>query len=203
MSCPELRRDLAPRRPQDPAGSVPRDRASDPSGGDDGEPSRAGRDKQYHPLSVDRPARIERPSHVVGAHGPSGGEADAALAAAARQDRAPSPGPHPDPEPVRLRAVTPVRLVRALTLGHPREFPSEREGRRRRPDRRVYGAASSQDKGLDNRKSVKTSTRGLGVEKAGAIIRPASPPGEPGPRRRGATDPFPRGFSTVVERCCG
>jgi len=68
LSCPELGRDVAPSRPQDPSSPVPRDRASDPSGGDDGELSRAGGDKQYHPLSVDRTARVERPSDLVRAH---------------------------------------------------------------------------------------------------------------------------------------
>src|SRR6185436_11332818 len=48
----------------------------------------------------------------------SGGEARATLAAAARQDRAAGPGPNADAEAVRLRAVTVVRLIGALALGH-------------------------------------------------------------------------------------
>jgi len=72
----------------------------------------------------------------------------------------------------------------------------------RRPSHRVYGAASPQDKAVDNRKSAKTPRPAGRVEKSRAIVRPALPPGGVAPDPT-ASQSFPRGFSTVVERYCG
>jgi hypothetical protein len=67
----------------------------------------------------------------------------------------------------------------------------------------VYEPASEQDKGLDNRKSVKTPSTAGGVENPGAIIRPGFPPAPPAFRPATETPTFPRRFSTAVERVCG
>jgi hypothetical protein len=63
-----LRRDLTPGRPQDPPGSVPLYRAADTACGHEGGLSRAGRDKQYHPPSVQGFALIEHASHALRVH---------------------------------------------------------------------------------------------------------------------------------------
>ena len=109
-----------------------------------------------------------------------GGEARTALAAAARKDRAAGPGSHADPEPVGLRAVTVVRLIGAFPLGH--LGPLDAKAGARPASRRVYGAPSTQDKGLDNRKCVKTPLVARAVEKPSAIFRRAFPPARPGAR---------------------
>ena len=119
----------------------------------------------------------------------SGGEARTALAAAARQDRAAGPGSHTDPEPVGLRAVTVVRLVGTFPLGH--LGPLDAKAGARPASRRVYGAPSTQDKGLDNRKCVKTPFAARAVEKPGAIFRPAFPPGRRGARSARRQIAFP------------
>ena len=53
-------------------------------------------------------------------------------------------------------------------------------------DPSAFEVVSSQDKGLDNRKCVKTLRRTSSEKKAGAIVRPASPRRHPEPRS-GAT----------------
>lgn len=75
---------------------------------------------------------------------------------------------------MRLRAVTVVRLVGTFPLGH--LGPLDAKAGARPANRRVYGAPSMQDKGLDNRKCVKTPLVARAVEKSGAIFRPALPP---------------------------
>jgi hypothetical protein len=64
-----LRRDLPPGRPKDPPGSVPLYRAADPACGHEGGPSRAGRDQQYHPSSVQGCASVEHGTHALRVHG--------------------------------------------------------------------------------------------------------------------------------------
>ena len=66
---------------------------------------------------------------------------------------------------------------------------------------KVYGPVSSQDKGLDNRKSAKTNAAASGVENVGAIFREL-PPGDPGPNMDRRLAAFPE-LSTIVERVCG
>ena len=70
-----------------------------------------------------------------------------------------------------------------------------------RPDG-VYEGPSSQDKGLDRRKSVKTPGPARGARRRCANVRPAFPPANRAPIRRGVTTNLPV-FSTIVERCCG
>jgi hypothetical protein len=92
--------------------------------------------------------------------------------------------------------ATVVRLIRALTLGHARGRPSDREvgDRRDRRPVRVYGGPSPQDKGLDKRKSVKSTTSTCGVDIRVLASRPPSPRASGTPRRRSRREPSRRGF---------
>ena len=98
-----------------------------------------GSDKQYHPLPVDRLRIIEDALDRPGTHRCGQPETlAAALAAASGEDRPAGTGPHPQTETVRLRTAARVRLVRTLSLGHPR-IPSRKEGRQRRRPKGKYG----------------------------------------------------------------
>jgi hypothetical protein len=115
VSVIRMRRDLSPGRTKDPPGSVPLDRTADPARGHDRGLSRTGRDKQYHPPSVQAGARLQHGSHPWRVHGLPG-EAGAALGTAARQDRASGARAHPMAEAMGLGAAAGVGLER--TLGH-------------------------------------------------------------------------------------
>jgi hypothetical protein len=94
-----------------------------------------------------------------------------------------------------------VRLVGALSLGH-RRIPCEKEGRRT-ADRRGKYTETSQDEGVDKRKSVKRALRARVVEKPGAIVRPALPRGDGAPGDLRPPKPPGCRLSTGVERFCG
>ena len=108
-------------------------------------------------------------------------------------------------KPWRLGAAAVVRLVRTLALGHARGSSSfDEQAGTGRPRRKYTGAASTQDKGVDNRKSVKTPPRARVVENRRCYSAARFPPGDPGTvRRRTRRQTLPEWFSTVVERSCG
>jgi hypothetical protein len=64
-----LLRDLAPSRSQDAPRPVALDRAAHPPAGDKGDRSRPGRDKGYHPCSVNGPPPVEQGADVEARHG--------------------------------------------------------------------------------------------------------------------------------------
>ena len=91
-----------------------------------------------------------------------------------------------------------VRLPLAIAWRFPSEMKAGDAGRRS-----VYGWSSSQDKGLDKRKSVKTPRAGPEAANPCATVRPASLQATPEPEDRRGAERFPQVFSTVVERFCG
>ena len=76
---------------------------------------------------------------------------------------------------MRLRTAAVVGLERALAFGHDQKSLVDAKAGCSPAEPRVYGPASTQDKGLDKRKSVKTPHTTSAVENAGAIVRPPSP----------------------------
>ncbi len=205
VSVPGHGRNLSPGRPQDPPGPVPLDRSSHPAGGDHGDLLEPGREEQYHPS----------PRATVGRRRTPDGPGDACTADVRRsrrarplrrrrrQDGAAGAGPHADPEPVRLRAVAVVRLIRALTLGH-RRFLSMRRPARGRPATSIRARHRSQDKGVDNRKCVKTPRQGARCGKAAVLYSgPLHPPANPAHRRPGADHLPPSGYPPLWKGLCG
>jgi hypothetical protein len=106
---------------------------------------------------------------------------------------------------VRLRAVTVVRLIGALALGHTR-FLSMRRPARGRPGGKYTSAHRRRTKGLTTESASRPrSGRALWktpVLYSGPLHPPANPPGAgQAPVRPQITSP--EWLSTVVERCCG
>jgi hypothetical protein len=129
------------------------------------------------------------------------GEAASALAPPRGEDRPAGPRAHPQTEAVGLGPSAGVRLVGALSLGH-RRIPCEKEGRLTADRRRKY-TETSQDEGVDKRKSVKRPLVARVVEKPGAIVRPALPRGDGAPGESPTPRPPGCRLSTGVERFCG
>ena len=202
----DLRRDLSPGLPQDPPGSVPLDGAAHAARGDDARthPVPGARNTTTRLPCSGRPSSKTR-AHLARAHAAlarSDGEPSAALAAARREDRAAGAGAHPQTE-----AVASSRGGGCSAGRYACPWPSDavprgrmrvKAGSRRPRPRRVYGAASPQDKALDNRKSVKTPPRAGRVEKSPCYRAPRLPPGDAAPDPRAATTNLPE---WVFHRC--
>ena len=169
-------------------------------------PPEPGREKHYHPRSVRRIGRRRTPvgpRAIAARRRTSDGEARAALAAAAttgsrgRRGCACAGGSR---APSRGGGCSAGRCACPWPCRDPRSM--------RRPARapagpRVYGPRSTQDKGLDNRKCVKTPLGRGRVENPCAIVRPPPPAANPCSATTAPDRHPPDGFSTVVERSCG
>jgi hypothetical protein len=105
-------RELPPRGPHDAPGSVAQDRPPDAASGHERDLSRAGSDKQYHPVSVKRPARREHATDVGCARRGSLRYAESRERPLARRramiDR---------PARVLMRSLNPCRFDRRLLFG--------------------------------------------------------------------------------------
>ena len=199
---------LPPGLPQDPPSSVPLDRTADRGARRRPRASRAGREKQYHPVSRAAAALLEHPAHLRSVHRASVDQAVSRarpLRRRARQDRAAGAGPHAKPEAV---ASSRGGGCSAGTCACP--WPWSESSCRFEEPARPAGAARS------IRAQHRRRTKGLTTERVSrprhgarcgktAVLSSAPP----SPRRsrpsigRGVTTTSRRGFSTVVERFCG
>ncbi len=205
----DLRRYLGPGLAQDPPSPVPLDGASHPTGSDHGDPTRAGREKHYHPVSVRRPAFGEDLADLSISHGRcSDREPGPALAPTSGQDGAAGPRPHAKAEPMALVPAPVVRLKRALPLGHVFD-PIAHEGRHEAGHAAEYtvgGRDRTKNAASEalTTKRVSRPPRAAVVWKTSVLLCAPPPPGaiEVPTADRARRISLVR-FSTTVERLCG